>query len=138
VALRTGDSTAAERSRLRKRWPEGLVTTPESLSVLLSLENAHDLFADLETVIVDEWHELLATKRGVQTELALARLRTLAPGPPFLGVKPIAREEHRHADGCLASRTLACRRRVAPDRQRFHPGQRHGNADASEKRAPIQ
>ena len=79
VALRTGDSTAAERSRLRKRWPEGLVTTPESLSVLLSLENAHDLFADLETVIVDEWHELLATKRGVQTELALARLRTLAP-----------------------------------------------------------
>ncbi|MEN9668024.1 MAG: hypothetical protein RLZZ326_4387, partial [Planctomycetota bacterium] len=80
VALRTGDSTAAERSRLRKRWPEGLVTTPESLSVLLSLENAHDLFARIETVIVDEWHELLATKRGVQTELALARLRTLAPG----------------------------------------------------------
>jgi ATP-dependent Lhr-like helicase len=78
--MRTGDSTAAERSRLRKHWPEALVTTPETLSVLLSLETAHDLFAGLETVIVDEWHELLATKRGVQTELALARLRTLAPG----------------------------------------------------------
>ena len=80
VGMRTGDSTAAERSRLRKHWPEALVTTPETLSVLLSLETAHDLFAGLETVIVDEWHELLATKRGVQTELALARLRTLAPG----------------------------------------------------------
>jgi ATP-dependent helicase Lhr and Lhr-like helicase len=80
VDLRTGDSSAADRRRLRANWPTALVTTPESLSILLSLETAHELFANLDTVIVDEWHELLSTKRGVQTELALARLRTLRPG----------------------------------------------------------
>ena len=57
-----------------------LVTTPESLSILLSLEDVHEIFAGLDTVVVDEWHELLSTKRGVQTELALARLRALRPG----------------------------------------------------------
>jgi ATP-dependent Lhr-like helicase len=80
VAMRTGDTSASDRRRLRARWPEGLVTTPDTLSVLLSLEDCHEVFQGLETVIVDEWHELMATKRGVQTELALARLRTLAPG----------------------------------------------------------
>ena len=80
VGLRTGDTSAAERRRLRGRPPAALVTTPETLSVMLSLEDAPELFAGLETVVVDEWHELLSTKRGVQTELALARLRALAPG----------------------------------------------------------
>ncbi len=80
VGVRTGDTSAADRRRLRDRWPEALVTTPESLSILLSLEDAHEIFAGLEAVVVDEWHELLATKRGVQAELALARLRTLRPG----------------------------------------------------------
>ena len=80
VDLRTGDSSAAKRRQLRQAWPEGLVTTPETLSILLSLDTAAEVFATLDTVVVDEWHELLATKRGVQTELALARLRTLSPG----------------------------------------------------------
>jgi ATP-dependent Lhr-like helicase len=79
VGLRTGDSSAADRRRLRENWPEAVVTTPESLSILLSLDDAHEIFAGLEAVIVDEWHELLSTKRGVQTELALARLRTMRP-----------------------------------------------------------
>jgi ATP-dependent Lhr-like helicase len=80
VGMRTGDSSAADRRRLRENWPTALVTTPESLSILLSLDDAHEIFAALDTVIVDEWHELLSTKRGVQTELALARLRALRPG----------------------------------------------------------
>ena len=79
VGIRTGDTSAADRRRLRERWPTALVTTPESLSILLSLDDSHDIFAGLETVVVDEWHELLSTKRGVQTELALERLRTLRP-----------------------------------------------------------
>ncbi|MFM9025846.1 MAG: ligase-associated DNA damage response DEXH box helicase [Planctomycetaceae bacterium] len=79
VAARTGDTPAADRRRLRDRRPTGLVTTPESLSIMLSLEDAADVFAELDTVIVDEWHELLSTKRGVQTELALSRLRALRP-----------------------------------------------------------
>jgi len=80
VDLRTGDSSAAKRRQLRQAWPEGLITTPETLSILLSLDTAAEVFAALDTVVVDEWHELLASKRGVQTELALARLRTLSPG----------------------------------------------------------
>ncbi|MFM8634722.1 MAG: ligase-associated DNA damage response DEXH box helicase [Planctomycetia bacterium] len=80
VGLRTGDTSAADRRRLRENWPEGLVTTPESLSILLSLDDAHEIFSSLDTVIVDEWHELLSTKRGVQTELALARLRSMRAG----------------------------------------------------------
>ena len=80
VAVRTGDTAAAERRRLRDRRPDALVTTPESLTLLLSLDDCQEAFSGLETVVVDEWHELLSTKRGVQTELALARLRSLAPG----------------------------------------------------------
>ncbi len=80
VAVRTGDTSAADRRRLRGRPPAALVTTPETLSIMLSLDDAHEVFAGLESIIVDEWHELLSTKRGVQTELALARLRALAPG----------------------------------------------------------
>jgi ATP-dependent Lhr-like helicase len=80
VGLRTGDTSATDRRRLRTSPPAALVTTPETLSIMLSLEDAHEIFAGLETIVVDEWHELLSTKRGVQTELALARLRALAPG----------------------------------------------------------
>ena len=76
---RTGDTPAAMRARQRKRLPTALVTTPESLSLLLTRDDVREIFADLRAVVVDEWHELLGTKRGVQVELALARVRTLAP-----------------------------------------------------------
>jgi ATP-dependent helicase Lhr and Lhr-like helicase len=76
---RTGDSPAAVRARQRSRLPTALVTTPESLALLLTREDAASLFAGLRAVVVDEWHELLGTKRGVQTELALARLRGWRP-----------------------------------------------------------
>ena len=80
VGIRTGDTSQADRRRLRDNWPTALVTTPETLSILLSLETASEIFAALDTVVVDEWHELLATKRGVQTELALSRLKAMRPG----------------------------------------------------------
>lgn len=80
VEGRTGDTASGIRQRQRTRLPHVLVTTPESLSVLLSYDDAAAAFATLRTVIVDEWHELLSTKRGTQVELALARLRRMAPG----------------------------------------------------------
>ena len=83
---RTGDTPAAMRARQRKRLPTALVTTPESLSLLLTREDVHELFADLRAVVVDEWHELLGTKRGVQVELALARVRSLAPAARVWGL----------------------------------------------------
>ncbi len=79
VGRRTGDTPAAERQRQRERLPRVLVTTPESLSLLLTRSDAGVQFRELRAVICDEWHELLATKRGVQVELALARLRRWRP-----------------------------------------------------------
>lgn len=79
VECRTGDIPASRRTRQLKAMPHILITTPESLSLLLARPDTPALFARLSTVIIDEWHELLSTKRGTQTELALARLRTLRP-----------------------------------------------------------
>ncbi|MGC3967208.1 MAG: DEAD/DEAH box helicase [Pirellulales bacterium] len=79
IGLRTGDASAAERRRQKARLPTTLVTTPESLSLLLSYADARERFASLRCVVVDEWHELIGNKRGVQTELGLARLRQWAP-----------------------------------------------------------
>ena len=79
IESRTGDTSATVRARQRDRLPTALVTTPESLSLFLTRSTTREAFASLQCVIVDEWHELLGTKRGVQTELALARLRTWFP-----------------------------------------------------------
>ncbi len=76
---RTGDTTASRRARQRERLPTALITTPESLTLLLARDDAARLFDDLRVVVVDEWHELMASKRGVQVELALARLRRWKP-----------------------------------------------------------
>lgn len=80
VELRTGDTSSHAKQKQMKNLPDALITTPESLSILLSQAGAQDLLKDLQLVVVDEWHELLGTKRGVQTELALARLRRFAAG----------------------------------------------------------
>jgi ATP-dependent Lhr-like helicase len=79
IGLRTGDTSSAERARQARRLPSALVTTPESLSLMLSNADARDKLSELRLVVVDEWHELLGNKRGVQTELALARLRRWNP-----------------------------------------------------------
>lgn len=76
---RTGDTPAALRARLRKKLPHTLVTTPESLSLMLTHADFAEKLSGLRCVIVDEWHELLGTKRGVQAELCLARLRAWFP-----------------------------------------------------------
>lgn len=80
VGLRTGDVSSSVKTRQRRSPPEVLVTTPESLSLLLSYPEKGRIFGALECVIVDEWHELLGSKRGTQTELCLAHLRGLRPG----------------------------------------------------------
>lgn len=79
VGIRTGDTPAAERTKQDRKLPSALVTTPESLSLLLSRPDARDRLCELRLVVVDEWHELLGNKRGVQAELCLARLRKWNP-----------------------------------------------------------
>ena len=80
VGTRTADTKASARVKQRSRLPPVLVTTPESLCLFLTREESRGTFAELRCVVVDEWHELLASKRGVQVELALARLRRWIPG----------------------------------------------------------
>lgn len=86
VETRTGDTSSAIRRRQKRSMPEMLISTPESLHVLLAGKGYPDLFASLDAVIVDEWHELLSSKRGVQVELGLACLRNMLPKLQVWGI----------------------------------------------------
>ena len=79
IGQRTGDTPSAERARQDRRFPTVLVTTPESLSLMLTREHARDELQSVEFVVVDEWHELIGSKRGVQAQLAIARLWRFNP-----------------------------------------------------------
>jgi ATP-dependent Lhr-like helicase len=79
IGQRTGDTSSAERARQDRRLPTVLVTTPESLSLLIARDNAPEILETVQYVVVDEWHELIGSKRGVQVQLALARLSRLNP-----------------------------------------------------------
>ena len=80
IGLRTGDTPSAERARQDRRMPTVLVTTPESLTLMLTREHARAELEGVEYVVIDEWHELIGSKRGVQAQLAVARLRGFHPG----------------------------------------------------------
>lgn len=75
VEKRTGDTSPANKRRQKKFPPEILLTTPESLSLMLTQEDAAEQFANLRMIIVDEWHELIGSKRGVLLELCLSRIK---------------------------------------------------------------
>ncbi|BAU43218.1 DEAD/DEAH box helicase [Leptolyngbya sp. O-77] len=79
VESRTGDTSASRKARQLKNMPQILITTPESLALMLSYAGAETLFGSLRAAILDEWHELLSSKRGTQTELCLSALRQLRP-----------------------------------------------------------
>ncbi|SDF23145.1 ligase-associated DNA damage response DEXH box helicase [Thalassobaculum litoreum] len=83
---RTGDTPASKRQRQRRKPPHILLTTPESLALLLSYPDAGEIFAGLRCVVVDELHALAGTKRGELLALALARLGTLAPEARRVGL----------------------------------------------------
>ena len=74
VGIRSGDTTTKERAAQRKSMPDLLITTPESLHLLLATKDHSKIFKDCNAIVIDEWHELLGTKRGVQMELGLSRL----------------------------------------------------------------
>lgn len=74
VSIRNGDTDTAERARQKKQMPEVLIITPESLHLLLAMKGHYEFFKTLRTIAVDEWHELIGSKRGVQVELAVAYL----------------------------------------------------------------
>jgi len=107
VEDRTGDTSATRKKRQRADPPHILLTTPESLALLLSYEDAPRMFAGLQRVIVDEIHALSESKRGDQLMLGLARLQTLRPALRRVGLSAtvddpaaIARLLARHPDPC--------------------------------------
>jgi ATP-dependent Lhr-like helicase len=86
IGLRTGDTSAKERAQHKKAMPHALITTPESMHLLLAQKGYNETFKNLDFVIIDEWHELLGSKRGVQVELALSRLRAINPDLRVWGI----------------------------------------------------
>ena len=86
IGLRTGDTSTKERVKQKKTMPNALITTPESVHLLLAQKGYHDTFTNLEFIVVDEWHELMGTKRGVQVELAISRLRSINPNLKIWGI----------------------------------------------------
>ncbi len=86
VGIRTGDTSTTERARQKKSMPDLLITTPESLQLLLATKEYEKLFRQCSAIVVDEWHELLGTKRGVQMELGLSRLKGICPDIRIWGI----------------------------------------------------
>ncbi|MEO8764430.1 MAG: ligase-associated DNA damage response DEXH box helicase [Ginsengibacter sp.] len=79
IGIRNGDTGISERQKQIRQMPEVLIITPESLHLLLAQKNYPDIFKSLKFIAVDEWHELLGSKRGVQVELALSRIINCHP-----------------------------------------------------------
>jgi len=98
IETRTGDTPQSKRLRQRTKPPQMLLTTPESLALLLSYPDAPQMFAGLKCVVLDELHAIAGTKRGDLLALGLARLSSLAPGCRRVGLSATV----AHRDPLLA------------------------------------
>lgn len=115
IAVRSGDTTSAERQKQLRQMPECLITTPESLHLLLAQKQSSRHFKHLKCVIVDEWHELLGSKRGVQMELALSRLRSIQPKLKTWGVSATIGNLEQARDVLLGNQDSSASRIVKAD-----------------------
>lgn len=86
VGVRNGDTDPKVRQQQVKNMPDILVATPESLHLLLGQKNHQRFFTNLQTIVIDEWHELLGSKRGVMIELGISRLRIYVPKMKIWGI----------------------------------------------------
>ncbi len=86
IEIRNGDTTPSAKAKQKRSMPDMLITTPETLHLLLASKGYDELFKSLETVVIDEWHELLGSKRGVQIELGLSRLKALRKNLKIWGI----------------------------------------------------
>lgn len=86
AAIRTGDTSTKEKARLKKSPPDILITTPETLHLLLAQKDYPRYFRDVFAIVMDEWHELIGSKRGVQIELALSRMKSICQDLRIWGI----------------------------------------------------
>ena len=77
--IRSGDTKTSQRKKQWSNPPQVLITTPESIHVMMCSKGYSKFFSRLDAAVVDEWHELMGSKRGVQTELFLSRFKGLNP-----------------------------------------------------------
>jgi len=112
VGIRTGDTSTKARAAMKKQMPDLLITTPESLQLLLASKGYDKMFKDCTAIVVDEWHELLGTKRGVQMELALSRLRTVSKQLRIWGISATIGNLEQARDVLLGPETEALRNSV--------------------------
>jgi ATP-dependent Lhr-like helicase len=115
IETRSGDTPANRRARQREKPPDLLLTTPESLALLLSLPDSFTLFADLRRVVIDEVHAFAGTKRGDQLALCLARLAMIAPAHCRAGLSATVAHPREIARYVGASRIIAVPEAVKPD-----------------------
>ena len=97
VGVRNGDTDIAQRQQQKRNMPEVLIITPESLHLLLAQKGYPEIFKQLKIIAVDEWHELLGSKRGVQVELALSRIVNVAGRRLQVAEEEIAKETTNHS-----------------------------------------
>lgn len=107
VGIRSGDTTTKERAQQKKQMPDLLITTPESLQLLLATKGYDKIFKDCSAIVVDEWHEILGTKRGVQMELALSRLKNISSQLRIWGISATIGNLDQARDVLLGMETQA-------------------------------
>ena len=114
-AVRTGDTPAAERERMRRTPPHILVTTPESLYILLSSDSGRAMLKSVKSVIVDELHAVAGSKRGAHLMLSLERLEALCERPPVrIGLSATVKPLDEMARFLVGQRDEAGRRSSTP------------------------
>ncbi len=86
VEVRTGDTSSDHKQKQFKKPPQIIITTPESLHVVLTSKGYTQMLQTVKCIVVDEWHELIGSKRGVQTELFISRLSALCPNLRIWGI----------------------------------------------------
>ncbi|QLE01032.1 ligase-associated DNA damage response DEXH box helicase [Galbibacter sp. BG1] len=152
VGIRTGDTPQKERAAQKRKMPDLLITTPESLHLLLSSKNYDKTFSTLNAAVVDEWHELLGSKRGVQIELALSRLKTVCSPLQIWGISATignleqAREVLLGPNSAALKNSILLRanlkkkikvRSILPDTMEKFPWRGHLGLHLLEKTIPI-
>ncbi|MDF1695747.1 MAG: ligase-associated DNA damage response DEXH box helicase [Saprospiraceae bacterium] len=104
IEIRSGDTTATNRAKQWKNPPEMLITTPESLHVMMATKGYKKFFSNVKTIVVDEWHELLGSKRGVQTELVISCLNGLQKNLKVWGISATIGNMQEAIDVLLCSK----------------------------------
>lgn len=104
VGVRSGDTTTRERAKQQETPPEILITTPESLHLFLSRKDYKNYFKNLKCIVVDEWHELIGSKRGVLMELALSRLKTISSDLKIWGISATIGNMEQSLDVLMGNR----------------------------------